>query len=91
MVNQAYIDNELARNPSISELAVLASLLEAHAEDCYAVATAANTEQRADIRETMWTAAQDALDTASAIYLIIYEAASDVVIPDEMFTDEWGV
>ena len=29
MVNQAYIDNELARNPSISELAVLTDLFEA--------------------------------------------------------------
>lgn len=91
MVNQAYIDNELARNPSISELAVLADLLEAHAEDCYAVATAANTQQRYDVCEKMWIAAQDALDTASAIYLIIYEAASYIVTPDEMPSDEWGI
>ena len=89
MINQAYIDAELARNPSISELATLASLLEAHAEDCYAVAVAANDGKHGDVREQMYAAAQDALDTAGAIYLIVYEAADYLVEPDDMFVAEW--
>lgn len=91
MINQAYIDCELARNPSVSDLATLASLLEAHAEDCYAVAAAANDGKHADVCKKMYDVAQDALDTANAIYLIVYEAADYLVEPDEMLAAEWGM
>lgn len=91
MINQAYIDGELARNPSISDLATLASLLEAHAEDCYAVAVAANDGRHDDMCKKMYAAAQDALDTAGAIYLIVYEAADYLAVPDEMIAAEWGM
>lgn len=90
MVNQSYIDDELARNPSVSELAILADLLEAHAEDCYGLAVVADSKGDADACRRMYAAAQDALDTAGAIYLIVYEAADYLVEPEEMTTAEWS-